>query len=127
MQINAYLEQLAADYPDIVTLDTLGQSYEKRDMKLIRISSGPSDPPKPVIFVDAGIHAREWIAPAVALYLINQLVETKDNSGLYEGVNWIILPSLNPDGYEYSWDEDRLWRKTVSPGTECNGCDANRY
>ena len=126
MQINAYLEQLAADYPDIVTLDTLGQSYEKRDMKLIRISSGPSDPPKPVIFVDAGIHAREWIAPAVALYLINQLVETKDNSGLYEGVDWIILPSLNPDGYEYSWDEDRLWRKTVSPGTECNGCDANR-
>ena len=26
---------------------------------------------KPIIWVDAGIHAREWIAPATALHLIN--------------------------------------------------------
>ncbi|EFA09249.1 carboxypeptidase B [Tribolium castaneum] len=125
-EINAYLAQLAKDYPDTVILETIGQSYEKRDMNLVRISSGPRDPPKPVIFVDAGIHAREWIAPAVALYLINQLVENPSNSNLLEAVDWIVLPSVNPDGYEFTWTGDRLWRKTRSPGTVCFGCDPNR-
>ncbi|RZC35009.1 Peptidase M14 and/or Propep M14 domain containing protein [Asbolus verrucosus] len=125
-EINAYLEQLAKDYPDVVTLENFGQSYQKRQMNLVRISSGPRNPPKPIIFIDAGIHAREWIAPAVALYIINQLVENPENSNLIQDVDWIILPSLNPDGYEYSWDEDRMWRKTVSPGTICDGCDPNR-
>ena len=27
----------------------------------------------PGIFIDAGIHSREWIAPATALYIINQV------------------------------------------------------
>ncbi|KAJ8311404.1 hypothetical protein KUTeg_010759 [Tegillarca granosa] len=26
---------------------------------------------KPIIFIDAGIHAREWIAPATAIYIID--------------------------------------------------------
>lgn len=28
---------------------------------------------KPAIWIDAGIHAREWIAPAVALYFIKRV------------------------------------------------------
>lgn len=58
--------------------------------------------PKPIILIDAGIHAREWIAPAVVLYIIHQLVENSDNAKLIENVDWIVIPSLNPDGYEYS-------------------------
>ncbi|KAJ3660726.1 hypothetical protein Zmor_005162 [Zophobas morio] len=124
--INDYLTELVKQYPSIVSLENIGQSYQKRDMVVIRISTGSSNPAKPVIFVDAGIHAREWIAPATALYLINQLVENSANRYLIENIDWIILPSANPDGYEYSWTNDRLWRKTVSPGTLCNGCDPNR-
>ena len=29
-------------------------------------------------------------------------------------VDWYILPILNPDGYEYSHEYDRMWRKTRS-------------
>ena len=29
---------------------------------------------KPIVWVDAGIHAREWIAPATALYLIDKVM-----------------------------------------------------
>lgn len=94
-----------SEYPNITSVTTIGQSYQGRDMNLLRISTGASDPPKPVIWLDAGIHAREWIAPAVALYLINQLVEVPENIGLIEDVDWLILPSVNPDGYEFTWEE----------------------
>ena len=76
----------------------------------------------------AGIHAREWIAPAVALYTISQLVENYDRWPQYaDNLNFFITPSANPDGYEYSWEEERLWRKSRSDfGNRCIGTDLNR-
>jgi len=101
-QINAYLQELAQNYPQLVTLETIGQSYQGRDMIVIKISSGGGGT-RPVVLVDAGIHAREWVAPGMALYIINQLVENNAaNSALTDAVDWYILPVLNPDGYEYS-------------------------
>lgn len=63
---------------------------------------GADNPEKPVILIDGGIHAREWISPAVVVYIINQLVENKENHYLIENISWYIVPVLNPDGYEYS-------------------------
>lgn len=94
--------QLEANYPNIVSTEIIGRSFEGRDLLLIRISSGGSN--KPTIFGDAGIHAREWIAPSTALYVINQLVEVPENSYLYENVDWVFIPVANPDGYEYTHD-----------------------
>jgi carboxypeptidase A4 len=39
-----------------------------------------------------------------------------------------VMPSMNPDGYEYTRNYDRMWRKTRSknPGTTCRGADPNR-
>ena len=34
---------------------------------------------KPIIFIEAGAHAREWISPAVALGLIDQLMTNMPN------------------------------------------------
>jgi len=34
---------------------------------------GASDMSKPAIWIDAGMHAREWIAPATALHIINKV------------------------------------------------------
>jgi len=34
---------------------------------------GAKDLSKPAIFIDAGMHAREWIAPATALHMINKV------------------------------------------------------
>lgn len=69
-------------------------------MYVLKISSGGTGKPK--ILIDAGIHAREWIAPVTALYAIHQLVTNKSNSALYDKVDWYIIPSLNPDGYDYT-------------------------
>lgn len=54
---------------------------------------------KPIIFVDANIHAREWASNAVALNLITELIRT---SRMLVAVDWYIIPMVNPDGYEYS-------------------------
>ncbi|XP_030764995.1 carboxypeptidase B-like [Sitophilus oryzae] len=130
-EMNAYLRRVAAQYPNIATLEHFGTSYEGREMLLIRVSSGPSsnpDVPKPTIFIDAGIHAREWIAPPAALYIIQQLVENPENAALYENVDWAIIPCLNPDGYQYTQEEDRWWRKTrsINANSTCIGTDGNR-
>lgn len=87
-------------YPDIVSLESIGNSYEGREISMIKIGAEDSD--NPIILVDAGIHAREWISPAFALYLIRELVENEQNRNMIETVNWFIIPVLNPDGYEYT-------------------------
>lgn len=113
--INDYLDELASSYSKYVSVETVGQSYEGRTMKVIRITNGDGNPNKKVIFVDAGIHAREWIAPAGALYIINQLVENRAaNADLLKNFDWVVLPVVNPDGYEYTHTSSRMWRKTRS-------------
>lgn len=63
----------------------------------------------------SGMHAREWISPAVAMFIIKQLVERYETfKPVVDKVDWYILPMVNPDGYEYTHTSDRLWRKSRS-------------
>ncbi|XP_013196115.1 carboxypeptidase B-like [Amyelois transitella] len=132
-EVNDYLEYIAAQYPDLATLVTAGPSYEGRDVKYLKISTTNfTDTSKPIYFLDATIHAREWVTTPVALYTIHRLVEdlrTEDRD-LLEDIDWIILPIVNPDGFEYSRDYERLWRRTrsynESVSVTCYGVDANR-
>ena len=50
-----------------------------------------------------GTHAREWITPAAATYIIKQLIETKEEA--LKNLDWYIMPNMNPDGYAYSQKE----------------------
>lgn len=54
--IEEKLNELAKDKR--VTIDTIGKSFEGRNLYLVKVSSDPSAK-KPVIFLDAGHHARE--------------------------------------------------------------------
>lgn len=127
--MNEYMHYLAVRFPERVCIRTVGQSFENRDIKLIHISNGVRSANKNTIFIDAGIHAREWIAPATALYIIYQLVENFEaNQELLDEFDWIVLPLVNPDGYEYSRGKFSYWRKTRSTvkSNPCRGTDANR-
>jgi len=126
--INAYLSYLATTYPDLVALEVIGKSYEGADMTVVKICKGGCGN-KPAMWIDGGIHAREWITPAVVTFMIRQLVEIQDpeEADLLDNLDWYILPVVNPDGYEYTRSGDRLWRKTRSKnGGLCRGADANR-
>ncbi|XP_076302722.1 carboxypeptidase B-like [Lasioglossum baleicum] len=124
-EVNDYLNYVTRTYSDVASLINIGNSYEGRAMKVLKLSTGGKN--KPAIFIDAGIHAREWIAPATALYIVDQIVE--NNKNLLSQVDWYILPVLNPDGYEFTHSKsaNRLWRKTRSDtGSVCKGVDGNR-
>ena len=96
--INSYLEFLAVNQSSIVTLESIGKSYEGRDMKVLKICKGTCGH-KPAIWIDGGIHAREWISPATVTYLIRKLLEEKrTNPDLIDKLDWYFLPVLNPDG-----------------------------
>ncbi|XP_064115651.1 carboxypeptidase B-like [Macrobrachium nipponense] len=123
-----YMSWLEIHYPNLVTIIDIGKSFENRSLLVAKIS-GDSDTPKPAIWIDGGLHAREWISPATAMYILNQLVEYQweyeDITGKFD---WYIMPLGNPDGYEYTRNHDRLWRKNraVNPNSRCVGVDLNR-
>jgi len=121
-----YIKGLAAAHT-IANLFTIGTSYEGRTLTGIAINGGTS---LPAVWVDSNIHAREWISSATVLYIIDQILTgtSADAQFMRNNYRWYIVPNLNPDGYEYTWTNDRLWRKTRSPnaGSICVGTDPNR-
>merc|ERR1712227_1030526 len=123
--LNAFIQGLA-DANDFASIINIGQSYEGRDMNVLAITK--AGPGKPNVWLEAGIHAREWISPAVATFIVRELVEDYAEHPEYlDNINWYFLPSANPDGYAYTFDTDRLWRKTRTPQSGgCYGVDPNR-
>lgn len=100
-EMETFTIRLAQQYPDLVKRDVIGKSFEGRDIFGLRISSGSEFGKKPIIFIDAGIHAREWVGHHSALYLINQLVTNASvTAELVSKVDWVIVPNANPDGEE---------------------------
>jgi len=125
--LNEFIAALA-EANEFASIINIGQSYEGRDMNVLAITK--AGPGAPNIWLEAGIHAREWIAPAVATYIVRELVEDyAEHPDYLDKINWYFIPSANPDGYAYSWEHDRLWRKTRSDHGSilgCKGVDPNR-
>ncbi|PSN45352.1 Zinc carboxypeptidase [Blattella germanica] len=118
--IYAWMDSLELEYPNIVEQVTIGTSYEGRPLRGIIISYKEANPG---VFLESGIHASEWIGPATATWIVNELLTSKDTNIRFiaENFDWYIFPSVNPDGYQYSHTTTR------SQGNEsCIGVDANR-
>ncbi|XP_075969530.1 carboxypeptidase A4-like isoform X2 [Anticarsia gemmatalis] len=157
-----YLEYLQHSYSDLVEIVPLGHSSEGLPLVAVKISMSNDthgnkgnkkkwklrSRMKPAVWIDGGSHAREWIAPAVATWMLHALVEGEKGLGaeyeVLKQADFYIMPVMNPDGYEHSHTHDRLWRKTRSRladhsddyyvgwfpwnwgRTECVGVDADR-
>lgn len=125
--IHKYLDFIAKNNPDLVSTQIIGYSRERRPLKIVRISNNQAG--NKAIWIDGGIHAREWISPASATFIINELIEEWEDKPEYiRRIDWYILPVTNPDGYEYSHTTDRLWRKSRADTSyaSCKGVDLNR-
>lgn len=111
----------------------VGRTYENRTLIGLKISNDPTKT-KPVVWVDGGIHAREWISPATSMYFIKMVLENPIETltkSVLDKFDIYVLPVFNADGYEYTRSggrSTRLWRKTRTPNknSKCIGTDPNR-
>ncbi|XP_033102551.1 carboxypeptidase B-like [Anneissia japonica] len=96
---------------------------------IIQLGSGRN---KPIVWLEGGIHSREWVSPATMIYMTHELVSNykkdTDITSMMDSLDFYIIPVFNVDGYHYTWNGDRMWRKTRSPnsGSSCVGTDPNR-
>ncbi|XP_011554459.3 carboxypeptidase B [Plutella xylostella] len=126
-EVENHMVQLAQTYPDKVTLVNGGPTYEGRPVNYLRVSTTNfQDLSKPVVFIMSLLHSREWITQAATLYALDQLLVNNTESDLINDIDWIIMPTANPDGYIFSHDSDRFWRKNRKYGRRCMGVDLNR-
>jgi murein tripeptide amidase MpaA len=99
--IYGFLDEMASTYPNAVSLFNIGVSYQRRLMRGLKISYKAGNK---AIFVEANIHAREWISSATATWTINELLSSPNPliRDIAENYDWYFIPLANPDGYEYT-------------------------
>ena len=103
---------------------SIGTTYEGKDIPGVKIGTG-----KVPVVINGGIHAREWISPITVTYFADFLASTDIRAQqLLSKFVFHLIPVLNPDGYEFTRTDNRMWRKNREPntGTDCVGTDINR-
>ncbi|RWS31048.1 carboxypeptidase B-like protein [Leptotrombidium deliense] len=127
-EIERDLKKWAKTHPELITLGVIGQTYHKRNIYSFSIADNDCGENKPAVLIECGMHAREWVSPAICFHMINELLDYNSKfSNLLASFDFHMIPMLNPDGYVYTWTNDRLWRKNRSPQAKgCVGVDLNR-
>jgi murein tripeptide amidase MpaA len=131
-QILAHFEGLRAQYPAFVTRSQIGTSINSEPVWVYRIGRPLkiSGTPENAVIVLGLTHAREWVSGSVVMHVATMSAQTlatpqavpfMTNQALY------IVPMLNPDGYRFSWTNNRYWRKNRrNNGGGSFGVDLNR-
>jgi hypothetical protein len=134
--IKAQLNKIKASYPHICQLKTIGHSVQDRPMLAMRLTNERIKGEKPQVLFLATHHAREWVATQMAMRLIKYLTANYGADArvteLLDNVEVWIMPVGNPDGYQYTFTNERLWRKNLRDNdgdgeiTIADGVDLNR-
>ncbi|MCB8969161.1 MAG: carboxypeptidase [Ardenticatenaceae bacterium] len=121
-ELTTHLQAWAAQYPTLCKLESLGKSYEGRDIWVMTVTNFAtgSDMEKPAMWVDGNIHATEVSGSTAALHLLAKLFTAY---GTDERVTYAldtrvfyIVPRLNPDGAEWALaDIPRYIRSSTRP------------
>lgn len=119
-----YLNDVVKAYPQIASMEVIGQSYEKRDIPALTLTNTQTGDPsaKPALYVEANIHAGEVTGAMTALNLIDMLVSNFGDdvqiSRLLDRYTFYVLPRVNPDGAELYLSTPATLRSSVRPWPE---------
>jgi len=119
-------------YPSLIKVESIGQTWEKRDINLITISKDIETADfVPALFFTGTIHAREWIGHEVAIDFVKYVVENIEIDPVLQNIlnkaTIYLVPCANPDGFEYSRKHFSFWRKNRRQNADGSyGVDLNR-
>ncbi|XP_004608317.1 carboxypeptidase A4 [Sorex araneus] len=125
------MDSIAEEFPELVSREKIGHTFENRSMYILKFSTG-GDGRRAAVWLNAGIHSREWISQATAIWTARKIASDygKDPviTSILKKMDIFLLPVANPDGYVYTQNRNRMWRKTrsLNPGSSCVGVDPNR-
>ena len=127
--LHQILEALAASYPKITRLYSIGKSYQGKDLWVLEITRNPGKHTagKPEFKYLANMHGNEVVGRELLLLLadflcsnygrINRITKLIDTTRIH------LLPSMNPDGWESSKEGDCT---SIRGRFNANGVDLNR-
>ncbi|KAB2904087.1 MAG: carboxypeptidase [Anaerolineae bacterium] len=116
------LHDFAKEFPELVQVESIGKSYEGRDIWLATVThfetGGAKD--KPALWVDGNIHASEVSPSSACLYLLNKVTsEYGKNAEITRCLDtrvFYVCPRVNPDGAEWALaDHPKIIRSSTRP------------
>uniref|UniRef100_A0A7C6A9N4 carboxypeptidase T n=1 Tax=candidate division WOR-3 bacterium TaxID=2052148 RepID=A0A7C6A9N4_UNCW3 len=131
-EINQILRDMATNYPNICKLESLGLTYEGRQIYGVKISDAPEidDPTEPDVLFIGCHHAREWASVEVPRHIADSLTRAyasvPEIQNLVDNHEIWVFPIINVDGYVYDYPSQRNWRKDRQPFGTAIGTDPNR-
>uniref|UniRef100_A0A672YZV4 Carboxypeptidase A1 n=1 Tax=Sphaeramia orbicularis TaxID=375764 RepID=A0A672YZV4_9TELE len=129
-EIYSFQDMLVAENPNLVSKMVIGQSYQGRPLNVLKFSTGGTK--RPAIWIDTGIHSREWVTQASGTWFAKKIVSDYGRdpalTAILNRMDIFLEIVTNPDGYYYTHNSNRMWRKTrkPNPGSNCVGVDPNR-
>jgi murein tripeptide amidase MpaA len=121
-ELTALLKDWVARFPRLFTLESIGKSYEGRDIWVLaatHLDTGPAAE-KPAFWADGNIHAAELTASLACLHFIDMLAAgygtDADITRLLDTRAFYICPRINPDGAEWALaDRPKFIRSSTRP------------
>jgi murein tripeptide amidase MpaA len=121
-ELTQLLQSYASEFPHLARVESIGKSYEGREIWLLTVTnfeSGP-DTEKPAVWVDGNIHASEVTTATACLYYLHSLLtgygEDADITHCLNTRAFYICPRINPDGAEWALAErPKIIRSSTRP------------
>jgi murein tripeptide amidase MpaA len=121
-ELSRILREYAEEAPQFVRLESIGRSYEGRDIWLVTVTNSRTGEAeqKPAFWVDGNIHASEVAPSSACLYLLDRLVKgygSEPNiTRCLDTRAFYICPRVNPDGAEWALaDVPKIVRSSTRP------------
>ncbi|XP_008844560.1 carboxypeptidase A1 isoform X1 [Nannospalax galili] len=129
-EIYEFTDLLVAEHPQLVSKIQIGNTFEGRPIYVLKFSTGGNN--RPAIWIDTGIHSREWVTQASGIWFAKKITEDYGQdpvlTAILDSMDILLEIVTNPDGFAYTHSTNRMWRKTRSrtQGSLCIGVDPNR-